>query len=68
MNSFLYRGWHVEVVTAGRYAVAGERNVGRYNASSIRLNGSRRTLRAKRLPFTKPRSLLMRKNPTGRPK
>jgi len=32
MNScFLYRGWQVEVVPAGGYGEAGERNVGRYN-------------------------------------
>ena len=31
MNSFLYRGWHVEVVPAGGYAELGERNVGRYD-------------------------------------
>jgi hypothetical protein len=31
MNSFLYRGWHVEVVPAGGYAEVGKRNVGSYD-------------------------------------
>ena len=63
MNSFLYRGWHVEVLPVGGYAKVGERNAEGYNVFIDQANWILTDIKGEEIAVHKAKELIDAQEP-----